>query len=570
MKISLNEIKKYVQIPDNISTKDLITLIGSRLVEVEGTIDLSKKYEKSTIVKVVECEPIPDTHLHLCQISLEPTINNAPINDSAGNRSETAASLVQVVCGAPNVRKGMLAVWLSPGAIVPQTFGEEDFKLSVRKLRGYESHGMLAGLDELDLGDDHSGIVEIDPDMLFPGTTRKVQPGDSFAEAFELNDIILDIENKSLTHRPDTFGLIGFAREVAGILGQKFTEPDLGISKISPKGDISIDITSPEICPRYTCAVIELPDATTTNKYLTPEAVFLAKAGMRTINKIVDATNILMLKTGQPLHAFDYDKFLKVGATTAPKVTVRLAKKDELLQLLDGKTIKCTPDDILITSNNIPVALAGAMGGASTEIDASTKKVFLESATFSLYHLRKTQMHHGIFSEAITRFTKGQPAAQTAPVLSATIAYLRGTPLEYTDAYPSKRPAPIIKITPTEINSLLGTTYSKEIIISTLTNVGFKIEACPDTAVRSETILKVTPPLWRTDIAIKEDIIEEIGRLQGFDNIPQSLPQRPTPLPQNHHPFHPLRQPRRPRTPHLHLRQQKTPKNRRRIPLRLL
>ncbi len=499
MKVSLNEIKKYVPAAAKISTEELVDLIGSRLVEVEEAIDLAPKYKGIYIVKVVECEPIPDTHLHLCQI-------------------DAGADPVQVVCGAPNVHKGMLAVWIAPGSIVPQTYGNEDFKLDVRKLRGHESHGMLAGLDELDLGDDHSGIVEIDPSMDFGD--RNVQPGDSFAEVFELNDIILDIENKSLTHRPDTFGLVGFAREVAGILGVKFDNPELSNPDLNPE-NINITITDTSLCPRYSCAIIDMKDATATDKYLTHTAVFLAKAGMRSISKIVDVTNVLMLQTGQPLHAFDYDKFIAVGGTKDAKVVVRAAKDGEKLQLLDGKTIECSINDILITSNDTPVALAGAMGGASTEIDASTKRVFLESATFSLYHLRKTQMAHGIFSEAITRFTKGQPAGQTLPVLNAALSELNGKVAAIADEYPNPVENPVITITTADINALLGTTYATDDIATTLRNVGFSVEHRPTGS------LLIRTPYWRTDIHIKEDVIEEVGRLKGFDNIPKALPLRP-------------------------------------------
>ena len=199
---------------------------------------------------------------------------------------------------------------------------------------------------------------------------------------------------------------------------------------------------------------------------------------------------------------------------------MRVAKDGESLQLLDGKTIACTPDDILITSNNVPVALAGAMGGKNTEIDASTTRVVLESATFSLYHLRKTQMAHGIFSEAITRFTKGQPAAMTLPVLSETIQRLGVEPLTMVDEYPGKVKPNTIKLTDSQINSLLGTEYDGETISQTLENVGFEVEEAGD-------VLAVTSPLWRTDIHIAEDIIEEVGRLLGFDNIPLALPKKP-------------------------------------------
>ena len=517
MLVSLNEIKKLVRVPQDISTDWLVETIGSRLVEVEGTIDLSKKYKGIKIVKVVSCEDIPETHLHLCQID-------------AGEK-ET----IQVVCGAPNVREGMLAVWLKPGCIVPQTYGGENFELSVRKMRGYDSNGMLAGLDEIDLGDDHSGIVEIDPNF--------AKPGDDFAEKFGLNDVILDIENKSLTHRPDTFGLIGFAREVAGILGFKFIEPEFKFGniecsstgstewnkKVCNRGGIDVEIQDEDLCQRYTGAVFEvetagLSSATEPEKYLTLNDVFLAKAGMRKISKIVDATNITMLMTGQPLHAFDYDKFIAVGGTDEPKIVVRAAKKGEKLKLLDGKEIDLIPgDDIIICSDETPVALAGAMGGESTEIDEKTKKVILESATFSLYHERKMQMAHGIFSEAITRFTKGQPACNTDCGIMRCVSMLLKDESEiiaYKDVFNGECGNKIIEITKEEINDLLGTKYTAKEIIDTLTNVGFIVED-------KNEHFNVLAPIWRTDIHIKEDVIEEVGRLRGYDNIPHNLPLRP-------------------------------------------
>lgn len=504
MLISLNEIKKYVEIPSTVSNQELIELIGSRLVEIEEVIDLAPKYKGAYIVKVVKCDPIEGTHLNLCQI------------DAGAVTAEFSdGETVQVVCGAPNVHSGMLAVWLTPGAIVPSTYGHENFRLGKRKLQGYESNGMLAGADELDFDNEHKTIAEIDPKI--------ARPGDSLADIFALDDLILDVENKSLTHRPDCFGLIGFAREIAGILGIKFNEPAVFENleaKLPPSTlDLQVKIEGDDLCPRYSCAVFDLTRHEP-SKYLTREAVFLAKAGMRAIDPMVDLTNIIMLETGQPLHAFDYDKLLAVGGAKTPTIIVRAAKDGESLQLLDGKTIACTPDDILITSNNIPVALAGAMGGKNTEIDVSTTRVVLESATFSLYHLRKTQMAHGIFSEAITRFTKGQPAAMTLPVLSETIHRLGVEPLTMVDEYPGKVKPNTIKLTDSQINSLLGTEYDVETISQTLENVGFEVEEVGD-------VLAVTSPLWRTDIHIAEDVIEEVGRLLGFDNIPLALPEKP-------------------------------------------
>ena len=506
MKISLNWLKQYIDI--KIPDEELIRLIGSRLVEVEGVIDETDKYDNIYVVRVEKAEKIPDTHLTLCQIN-----NGGP-------------ELVQVVCGAPNVREGMLAVWLAPGAIVPASAHEDaPFVIGKRKmLDKYESSGMLAGADELDFDDKHEKIAEIDPEI--------AKPGDLLADIFNLNDLILEIENKSLTHRPDCFGIIGFAREVAGILGQEFKDPEFlfeervferGFLKYAENGlksrdcNLTISIPDTTICPRYTAAVIRVAEATEKSKYLSKMQILIAKSGTFTHSKIVDVTNYLMYLTGQPLHAFDYDKFASVSGRENPEIVVRLAREGEKLTLLDDTEVTLNASDIVIASGDTPVALAGAMGGKSTMIDENTKNVLLESATFSLYNLRKTQMAHGIFSEAITRFTKGLSAGGTFNVLAEAVKEIGGKPLEVRDYYPSPIRPSVVKITTDEINSLLGTKYSTDLIIKTLQNVGFSIKV-------KGNALEIIPSYWRTDIHIKEDIIEEVGRLLGYDNIEPTLP----------------------------------------------
>lgn len=511
MLISLNWLKGGLQ-TDNITDEELVKLIGARLVEVEGVIDQTHKYDKIYAVKVMYCEAIEGTHLHLCKID---------DGGKAENVERDKDGYVQVMCGAPNVHEGMFAVWIAPGAIVPQTFNtDEPFEIGMRKmLKQYDSYGMMGGADELDFGDDHSGIVELNPAM--------AKPGRLISEMFgNLDDKILDIENKSLTHRPDTFGILGFRREVAGILGQKhisddwYTDPTQNF-KNDP--DVKLDITiDEELCPRYTAIVFE-PVSENKNPYLDFDATLLARAGMRPVNPIVDATNVMMLATGQPLHAFDYDKFVKVGGSKTPKIIVRAAKKGEKLELLDGTVAELNPDDIVITSNDVPVALAGAMGGASTAIDENTKRVILESATFSLYNLRKTQMAHGIFSEAITRFTKGQPAGATKAVAlrfcEKACKYLK--PIALFDSQKTT-PKPIeVDLKLSQINDLLGTDFSDKEVKRILENVEFVVEIEGDD-------IHVTVPFWRTDIHIAEDIIEEVGRLSGFDNIAPILPLHAT------------------------------------------
>jgi len=529
MIISLNWLKKYVDI--KIPTDELVKLIGARLVEVEEVIDLSPKYNGIKIVEVRTAEKIAGSdHLSKCQIW--------------DGREE-----IQVVCGAPNVRAGMLAVWLAPGVTLPATYNQEPLVLAKRKIMGVESNGMLAAMDELDLGADHGGIIEINPD--------DAQPGDDFAEKFGLNDTLLDIENKSLTHRPDTFGMIGFAREVAGILGQSagdyLNNPDKNdhFAKLpyGNKSDLSVRIDDPELCSRYQAVILDNFDEKPA-KYLNETITLLAKSGMRTISPIVDVTNYLMLLTGQPLHAFDYDKLVAVGrkkeagdgqklapdsglqTSESAEIIVRAAKNGEKLELLDGRTIEMTDSDIVITSNNVPVALAGAMGGRNTDIDESTRRIVVESATFNLYNLRGTQFRHGIFSEAITRFTKGQPPALTDPVIDECTRILteqHGMKIvgAKIDAYPRKVENPTIDITLDQINGLLGTNFTYLEFEKTLTNIGYKIwcdcgakEKCPC------EIVHVQAPWWRTDIHIPEDIIEDVGRINGYDNITPTLPMR--------------------------------------------
>ncbi|MBR3386339.1 phenylalanine--tRNA ligase subunit beta [Candidatus Saccharibacteria bacterium] len=507
MRISLNWLKKYVNI--NVTNDELIRLIGARLVEVEGVIDETHKYDKIYVVRVASAEKIPDTHLTLCKIDA----GEAPRDLKNVECDENG--FVQVMCGAPNVREGMLAAWIAPGAVVPASVHEDaPFVIGKRKMLGkYDSYGMLAGADELDFGDDHTGIAEIDPD--------EAEPGQAIAEVFELDDLILEIENKSLTHRPDCFGIIGFAREVAGILGEKFDAPMVQ-DNFKIDNEIKIEIADAQICPRYVAMVFE-KHGELKKKYLTWQDTILAKSGMRPVDRVVDATNYLMLLTGQPLHAFDYDKFVAVGGGGNPKIIVRLARDGERLTLLDGKEVELCQDDIVITSNDVPVALAGAMGGLATAIDESTRNIILESATFSLYNLRKTQMAHGIFSEAITRFTKGQPPYQCMMVAGEFAGMvIDGFKIKtISDKYLVREKEIIVKVTVGDINELMGTNYDEKMIVRTLENVGFTVKS-------RHGNMEVHVPAWRTDIHIKEDIIEEVGRLNGYDNIVPTLPRHKT------------------------------------------
>lgn len=512
MIISVNWLKKYTDI--DISIDELTDLIGSRLVEIEGVVDLGKKYESVVIAKVVECTPLEGSdHLNVTKIDDGRKVEGVERDENG---------YVQVVCGAPNVRSGLTVAWLPPNSIVPETFGDDEpFVLGARKLRGAMSNGMLASAKELDLWDEHDGIMELEDIRT---------AGESFAHAYELDDYLLDIENKSLTHRPDAFGIIGFAREVAGIMGKEFITPGSMIpgSVIWPEktGDLpvpKVTIDNPELSSRYQAVVLTNVDSKTALAPLETQT-YLARVGVRPHSAVVDVTNYMMMVSGQPLHAFDYDKLKAVNGGEID-IHVRAGRAGEKLVLIDEREIELSANDIVIANGDTAVALAGAMGGSDTEIDENTTTVLLESASFNLYNLRNTQMRHGIFSEAITRFTKGQPAEITAPVLAGAVDLMRlaaGAQLasDVADIYPVKQLGFDIRVAQSIINRTLGSDFGMENIKDTLLNVGFEVD------VEAPYIVVASAPYWRTDIHIPEDIIEEIGRLNGFNNITPVLPKR--------------------------------------------
>jgi phenylalanyl-tRNA synthetase beta chain len=510
MIISLNWIKKFTSI--DISIDELTTLIGARLVEIETVIDLGAKYQNVLVAKVVEVNRLEGSdHLNVVKI------------DDGGATTDIERDtngLIQVVCGAPNIKSGQLVAWLPPKSIVPNTYNSsEQFTLDTRELRGVKSNGMIASARELDLFDEHEGILELD---------TNIAPGASFAKAYELDDYLIDIENKSLTHRPDCFGVIGIAREIANIQGRPFKTPEwltnLLLNDVEQTNDVELNVAidDAELSSRYLAVVMSGADS----KRKSPLQIqtYLARVGVRPINAVVDVTNYLMMLTGQPLHAFDYDKVIAVSGGKAD-IHVRAGHDKEKLTLLDGRTIELTTDDIVIAAGETAIGLAGAMGGANTVIDEGTKNIIIESATFNLYKLRATQMRHGIFSEAITRFTKGQPFELSAPVMKNAISLMNewaGAKCisQIAEAYPIQLNQMTIDITARKINDILGSNLADDNIINTLNNAEFIVEK------NESEIMKISAPYWRVDIHIPEDIVEEIGRLNGFDNINPILPVR--------------------------------------------
>lgn len=517
MKISLNWVRQFTEV--ELAIDDLVARIGAQLGAVEEVIDLGARYQNIVVARVITCEDHPNAdRLHVCTIDDGGVVSGVERNEHGH---------VQVVCGAPNVREGLLVAWLPPGSTVPSSFDKDPFVLEARELRGVISNGMLASAKELAIADDHNGILEVD---------IEVEPGTMLAEVYELNDFIIDVENKMFTHRPDCFGMLGVAREIAGIQHVQFTSPEwyktqLGrIKPSAPTLSLVVRNELPELVPRF-CA-IAIADVT-----IAPSPVimqtYLSRVGIRPINNVVDITNYLMVLTGQPLHAYDYDKVraLDSGADTAT-IVIRKPVAGETLTLLNGKTITPREGAVMIASATHAIGLGGVMGGSETEVDNQTKNIILEVANFDMYSIRRTSMAHGLFTDAVTRFNKGQSPLQNDRIIEeATVmvtVYTKGhVASDLIDVLRDVHEPESVKTTAKFINERLGLFLPGDVIRHLLDAVEFTTNA------ENETLI-FTPPFWRTDIGIPEDIVEEVGRLYGYDQLPLDLPKRSiTPPAQN-------------------------------------
>ncbi len=529
MKVSLYDAQQYSTVPLNeIGTDALLKKIGAQLGAVEEVIYTGKKYDGAVVVRVVACEQHPNAdRLHVV------TIDDGGITPDV-KRNEQGH--VQVVCGAPNVREGIVVVWLPPGSVVPSSYDKDPFVLEARELRGVVSNGMLASAHELGINDDHSGILELNPnevdsDLLVPGTP--------FKKLYGLDDVIVDCENKMFTHRPDCFGFLGVARELAGIQGLCFTSPEWYLSPLSLESvsqadskiqEYGVTVEAGDLVPRY--MLVGMDDVQVGSSPLWLQ-VSLAKVGIRPINNIVDITNYVMMMTGQPLHAFDFDKVAKNGSA---QIVVRKPKEGETMTLLDGKTITPRSDAILICDQDKPIALGGIMGGNNSEIDEKTTRILIECATFDMYNIRRTSMEHGVFTDAAMRFTKGQSPLQCPSVLAKAVDLIReivpgsrvvGKAVDSNQAAAENQKS--VAVHADFINERLGTALKPGDIATLLGNVEFSCTVDETTGT-----LKVTAPFWRMDIELPEDIVEEVGRLHGFDQLPFVLPERKSsPTPRN-------------------------------------
>ena len=508
MKVSLNWAQSFSNVDlKALPTDELLQKIGLQLGAVEEVINYGARFDHIVVGRVMSCEDHPNAdRLHVCRIDDGGVTQDVDRGDDG---------YVQVVCGAPNVREGLLVAWLPPGSTVPASYDEKElFVLEARDLRGVLSNGMLASAKELGLGSDHDGILEIDGDEA---------PGTFFVSLYDLDDTIIDCENKMFTHRPDCFGILGVARELAGISQQQFVSPDWYTTEPHFEQKQTLPLTvdvQTNLTPRFIAVALDTVVVGPSPLWLRSA---LVRVGLKPINNVVDVTNYVMHLTAQPLHAYDYDKVASRSGTI-PTLIARQAQEGEKLALLSGKTIELDSSSVVIATDKEVIGLAGVMGGSDTEVDATTTRIILEVATFDMYTVRRTSMKYGLFTDAVTRFNKGQSPLQNDRVLRYALQLLGelAAALQASDVYDIKKidaSRNTLTVTAGFINHRLGSTLSATDISQLLGNVEFGIEVIDDSIL-------ITAPFWRQDIEIAEDIVEEIGRLYGFDKLPVSLPKR--------------------------------------------
>ena len=483
MKVSLNWLKTFVPIemtPDELAAA--LTMAG---LEVEAVSDRFE-YLKSVrvgLVAAVKDHPNAD-RLKVCDVDI-------------GERTLT------VVCGAPNVEKGMFSPLALPGTHFP-----DDRILEKGVIRGVASEGMLCSEAELELGSGTSGIMALD---------NKLTKGQALSTALNLSDAVIEID---LTpNRPDCLSVIGIAREIAAIVKKKLSYPDatLPVSGKDIHERTSVTVEAPDLCPRYAARIIE-------NITVGPSPFWLQEhlrsVGLRPINNIVDITNFVLMEYGQPLHAFDLDRLEE------HRIVVRAATEGETFTTLDEKERPLLKGMLMICDGKKPVAIAGVMGGLNSEIEADTKNVLLESAYFNPVSIRKTSKKLGLNTDASHRFERGVDPQGTLVALDRAaqlIADLGGGRIinGVIDECGDMTPPPTIVLSTKETNRLLGTDFSRMEIRDFLVSVSFKIgEETTDT-------LLVTAPSFRVDIKRPEDLMEEVARLSGYDHIPTTYPLIP-------------------------------------------
>lgn len=504
MKVSVNILKQLGSIEQ--TSADIVKAIKEHLGEVESVQDLSSDYENIIVAEIAEKAEHPNAEkLGIYQLNIGPEDN------------------VQVLAGDKTLEVGDKVAYLKPGAKIPYTIYSEENPVIIepRKMRDIMSNGMMGSEKELNLGPDHTVVMRLPKDAI---------PGQPFAQYYQLDDYIIDIENKALTNRGDLFGLLGLAREITVIFGNSFKTPDwyLDQSKglTSEASCLPIEITNDAeiLCPRYTAIAIDNISVKESPLWLKST---LIKLGYKPINNVVDITNYISHLAGQPLHAFDYDKVVTKDPNSngTAHINIRMAKEGESILGLDGKVHNLNDRVMVIADNTNPIAIAGIMGGAETEVDQDTKKIIIECASFDKTSIRKTSMMLGLSTEAATKFKHAISAEQCIPVLRETVKEIQELAegkiaSDIIDLYPNPSTQKELIFSLENLRTLTGLDLNNETVLQILSNLEYEILS------DKEDNITVKAPNWRQDINIKEDIFEDVARIYGYNNIEPTLPTK--------------------------------------------
>ncbi|HUQ02438.1 MAG TPA: phenylalanine--tRNA ligase subunit beta [Kofleriaceae bacterium] len=469
-------------------------------LEVEGITDLGRGFSGVVVAEVVGKRPHPNS-------------DKLTLVDVVASRGGSAT---QVVCGAPNVPEpGRKVLWAPPGASLPG-----GMTLAVKAVKGIESPGMLCSETELEIGDDDSGIIVLEAD---DGTAL----GAAAQQALGVNDWMIEVNAPA--NRGDCLGHLGLARELCALVGGRLVPPAVETDLDALAADLdasalaAVTITDPDGCPRYLARVI---DGLTVRPSPRRFAQRLRAVGVRPISNLVDVTNYVLFEIGQPLHAFDWNH------VRGARIDVRRARAGETMKTLDGQERALVPDDLLICDGEGPVALAGVMGGAESEVSASTTRVLLESASFHPKSIRRTARRFALPSEASQRFERGvdpELAPLAAARASVLLARLGGGRIArgVVDVYPRPAVRPHVPLRLARTRALIGADISAEQAESALTRLGCDVERTGDGT------WTVTPPSARADLTREVDLIEDVLRVHGYGNVPATVPALragPTPL----------------------------------------
>ncbi len=517
MKLPLNSIKQFSEC--KLDLEKILNNISTKIGAIEGYTKYSEIYEGIYIAQIVKKEQHENADkLAVYEITIGENEN------------------IQVVAGDISLREGDKVAYIKPGYIVPSTYGSsQEIKIKAVNMRGITSNGMLCSEKELNIGSNHTQVLVLDTDA---------NVGETFGKYFDFDDVVIDIENKALTNRGDLFGIIGLARELSAAQGIAFESPPwykndvIDIDFGNDKLPIKVNNRISNLCPRYMCVTIDNVKIDKSPVWLQS---LLLRSGFKPINNIVDIINYIAILTGQPLHAFDYDKLVKGDPNSNNKahLTVRLANDGEKIHTLDNALIELTENNLIIADSTNPIAIAGVIGGIDTQIDENTTKVIIESATFDRFSIRKSSMELGIFTEAVTRYTRGQDPNYCLPNLLKTISLIKeltqgDIASDLVDIYPNPKPSEVITIDINKLNIHLGINLSREDISKILKDLEYQINENS----KEIEFLTVTPPKFRTDLYIQEDIYEDIARVYGYENIVSRLPLieiKPTTLNKNLH-----------------------------------